>query len=163
MKKVKTNKEAEAAISASSAPKRRGRPPGSKNKKTKEAAVVAEEKQMTSRLDQLKAEYEKVSEDLAVARVRYDLLMRHISQLEVLLSSFNALTADGKVELVKPEMKSEYWYIRALPTIKRFGVVSWTWTDSRSDHYRYAKGNMFLDHATAENACNALNIFLSQL
>ena len=122
------------------------------------------------KLLKLKGEYEKVSkkyEELckhyAELKVEQETMLDTVKTLEMLLASFNALTSKGEVKLMKPEEDTPYWYIRAMATIKSFEVVTCSWNNWTSDHYRYARGNMFLDKRTAHRACHALNVMLSKL
>lgn len=115
------------------------------------------------RLRQLNAACKEALSELKNIKASYDRYFSYVKTLSLLLASFNALTADGRVRIRKPAGGTQYWFLRSLPSVERFGVVPWTWTDSRSDHARFVKGNVFLDEAVADKACNALNIFLNQL
>ena len=90
-------------------------------------------------------------------------ILDRIKFLPILLSAFNALTEKGDVKLEKPEKGAAYWYIRAMPTRKSFEIVACQWNDWTSDHYRYCKGNMFLDESVCNNVCQAMNEMLSEL
>ena len=142
-------------------------------KKTKKSAVVKKKADgLTAEAKLLKVQhdyeavskkYEELCRHFAELKVECDTMLSSVKTLEMLLASFNALTRDGEVRLVKPTKGVPYWYIRAMATVKSFEVVSCTWHNWTSDHYRYVKGNMFLEHSAAIRACQALNIMLSEL
>ena len=144
-------------------------------KKTASKKPATKEKKVDGRtaerkLLKIQGEYEKVSkkyEELckhfAELKVEHETMLDSVKTLEILLASFNALTSKGEVKLMKPNKGTAYWYIRAMATIKSFEVVTCSWNDWTSDHYRYVKGNMFLDQRTANSACQALNAMLSKL
>lgn len=122
------------------------------------------------KLQKMQADYEKVSkkyEELckhyAELKVEQETMLSTVKTLEMLLASFNALTCKGEVKMMKPKKGTSYWYIRAMATVKSFEVVTCSWNDWTSDHYRYVKGNMFLDQKTANTACQAMNMMLSKL
>lgn len=138
--------------------------------KTRKPRKAAESKEgkvdgrtFEGRLEKVKAEYQSVCKSLSELRIERDKFLEEAKILRTLLASFNALTHDGDIKLVKPEVGTPYWYLRAMPTVKRFEVVPCQWNDWKSDHYRYVKGNMFLDLYTVNTVCQAANKMLAEL
>ena len=113
--------------------------------------------------DDKKAKYEELCKHYASLKVEKEEMLSTVKTLEVLLAAFNALTRKGEVKLMKPEIGTSYWYIRAMATVKSFEVVTCQWNDWKSDHFRYVKGNMFLDQKLAHAACTAMNVMLTEL
>ncbi len=111
----------------------------------------------------IKADYNELCKQYASLKVQEETMIEAVRSLEMLLASFNALTRKGDVKLTKPAEGTPYWYIRAMAPIKSFEVVPCQWNDWKGDHYRYVKGNMFLDQKTANMACTALNVMLNEL
>lgn len=144
-----------------------------KIKKSKKATSIKEPvpskekkvdgRSVEGRLEKVKQDYSETCKHLAELKSEYNTLLGYVKTLEVLLASFNAMTRNGDVKLVKPDKGTSYWYIRAMPTIMSFEVIAWQWNDWQSDHYRYVIGNMFLDQSTAVRACQALNAMLQEL
>ena len=140
-----------------------------------ETVSVSKEKKIDGRtkegrLQKVNAEIEALTkkrddllDECTSANVMLNRMLERIKFLPILLSAFNALTDKGDVKLEKPEKGAAYWYIRAMPTRKSFEVVACQWNDWTSDHYRYCKGNMFLDETVCNNACQAMNEMLSEL
>ncbi len=114
-------------------------------------------------IDELTKKRDALLEECSTASIKLDRLLGNIKFLPVLLSAFNALIDNGEVKLEKPEKGSDYWYIRAMPITKSFVVVACQWHDWTSDHYRYCKGNMFLDENICNSACQAMNEMLCEL
>ena len=102
-------------------------------------------------------------EECSIASYKLDRMLDNFKFFPMLLSAFNALTDKGVVKLEKPEKGTDYWYIIALPTKKCFDVVACQWNDWTSDHYRYCKGNMYLDESVCNNVCQAMNEMLADL
>jgi len=134
-----------------------------KEKKVDGRTVEGKLLKMQAEYDKTSKKYEELCKHYAELKVEQETMLATVKTLEVLLASFNALTRKGEVKLMKPEKGTPYWYIRAMATIKSFEVVTCSWNDWTSDHYRYVKGNMFLDQKTANAACQALNAMLSEL
>lgn len=132
-------------------------------RKKEEAPKKPDGRTVEGRMEKLRAETAAYTKYLSEVKAEYDRLLTCVKPLRMLLASYNALTDKGEVKLEKPDNGKPYWYIRAMPTIKKFEVVACTWNDWQSDHYRYAMGNMFLDQLAATQSCMALNIFLAQL
>lgn len=65
--------------------------------------------------------------------------------------------------LLIPDKGTPYWYIRSMAKVKSFEVATCLWNNWTSDHYRYVRGNVFLDQRSANSACQALNVMLSKL
>lgn len=93
----------------------------------------------------------------------YDRLLSQSRMFDELLGAFGALTRNGDAKFSKPEKGTPYWYIRALGSVKRFEVVSCSWNDWWNDHYRYCRGNMYLDKFVCGKVCFVLNELLSEL
>lgn len=122
------------------------------------------------RLQKINADIESLTkkrnallEEYSSASVMLKNMLERVKFLSILLSAFNALTDKGEVKLEKPEKGTAYWYIRSMPMSKHFEVVACQWNDWTSDHYRYCKGNMFLDVDVCHSACQAMNEMLSEL
>lgn len=137
--------------------------PSSNAKKVDGHSVDGRVLQLQSDYDKVKRDYEQLSVRLVELKRKHDVMLSSVRTLEMLLASFNALILPNDVTLKKPEKGKPYWYIRAMSSIKRFEVVEVVWNDSTSDHYRYAKGNMYLASDVANKSCQALNIMLLKL
>lgn len=160
-KRVCKSKNTEARIASSvftdSPVAKMRRATDGRTKEGRQQKINAEITALTKKRDDLK-------EELAAVESKLSRTLADMKYLPILLSAFNALTtARGGVKLVKPENGSLYWYIRAMPNKKSFEVVDSQWNDWTSDHYRYCKGNMFLDEKTCIKACTAMNDMLSDL
>lgn len=159
------NKQQDVQLEAT-APKKKVTPRKSVTKEKKVDYHISDEKELKYQ----KCMYEKVSEKYnelckhyASLKAEHETMLDTVKTLEILLASFNALTRKGEVKLLKPDNGTPYWYIRAMVTVKSFEVVTCSWNNWASDHYRYVKGNMFLDQRTAKRACQALNGMLLKL
>ena len=108
-------------------------------------------------------DYEKLCSQCVAMENKLNKLQSSVKTFEMLLAAFNALTEKGIVKLEKPENKTPYWYIRAMPTVRSFDVVSAVWNDNTSDRYRYVKGNMYLEESVANKVKIALNEMLLKL
>lgn len=113
--------------------------------------------------EKVKREHEELSARVVELKREYDTILSSVKTLKMLLASFNAIVLADDVRLTTPSIGTTYWYIRSMSSIKRFDVVDAVWKDSTSDHYRYAKGNVYLDLHVVEKACQALNIMLLKL
>ena len=138
-------------------------PVASKEKKTDGRTKEGRREKLQQEYDVLKGAYKDLCKCYSELKVEHDALLERVKTLEVLLAAYNALTHKGEVKFVKPDKGTPYWYIRAMATIKSFEVVSCKWNNWTSDHYRYVKGNMFLDQRTAHMACTAMNAILMEL
>lgn len=114
-------------------------------------------------IDLLREEFSALSRECSFLRDERDLIFGEVNILRMLLASFNALTPDGKVNFVKPAPNTPYFYLRGMPVGYHFDVIPCTWINGKSDLYRYASGNMFLDEEVANKSCSAINEFLNYL
>ena len=114
-------------------------------------------------IEELTQKHDKLLEECNSANLMLNRTLERIKYLYVLLSAFNARFDKGEVRLTKPDKGVTYWYLRTLFTKSGFEVVQCQWNDWLSDHYRYCKGNVFLDETTCNQACLALNEMLFEL
>ena len=159
MRKKKESPAVEQPVVVEKPVVKRGRKP-KKAVESPETPVSAETGTKEGRLQKVNAEIEALTkkrddllDECTSANVMLNRMLERIKFLPILLSAFNALTDKGDVKLEKPDKGAAYWYIRAMPTRKSFEVVACQWNDWTSDHYRYCKGNMFLDESVCNNAC----------
>lgn len=134
-----------------------------KEKKVDGRTVEGRESKIQSEYEKVKKEYEELSAHLVRLKKEHKTMLSTVRTLEMLLASYNAIISSDDVTLMTPLKGTQYWYIRAMASIKRFEVVDAVWKNSTSDHYRYTKGNMYLDMKVAETACRALNIMLVKI
>ena len=118
---------------------------------------------INSEITELTRQRDVLLNECSSVSVKLNRLLEHIKLLQVLLSAFNAIIYKGEVKLEKPVKGSSYWYIRAMSSRKSFEVVACQWYDCTSDHFRYCKGNMFLDESICNSACAAMNEMLREL
>lgn len=134
-----------------------------KEKKVDGRTVEGRVSKLQSEYEKVKKEYEELSTHLVRLKKEHKTMLSTVRTLEMLLASYNAIISSDDVTLMTPLKGTQYWYIRAMASIKRFEVVDAVWKNSTSDHYRYTKGNMYLDLKVAEAACRALNIMLVKI
>lgn len=139
------------------------KPSEQKEKKIDGRTAKGKLQKIQSEYDAVKQKYQELCKHYLELKVEKENMLSLVKTLEMLLASFNALTRNGEVKLTKPEKGTPYWYIRPMATTKSFEVVTCSWNDWTSDHYRYVKGNMFLDQKTVNAACQSMNVMLSEL
>ncbi len=84
--------------------------------------------------------------------------MRRLKIIEGLLQSYYLLDENGQYnEIVLPQKKTPYWYVRSDIGRNGFLVQSSEWIGSLSDRLRFASGNVYLDRKTANNVCMSKN------
>lgn len=118
---------------------------------------------MNAEIEALMKKRDALFEECSAVSFKLNGMIENTKSLTMLLSAFNALTDKGDVKFEKPEKGTDYWYVRPMPTLKRFEVISCQWHDRTSDHYRYCKGNVFLDEDICNSVCVAMNEMLSEL
>lgn len=122
--------------------------------KSKELQTRNEELRIKN--DGLRAKYEEME-------VRHERMLIEVKLLQRLLASFNAITRYGHVRLQKPNKGTVYYYLRARPSSVSFEIVQCTWIDGRSDHFRYAMGNMYLDEKMVKEAQYHMDMMLKEM
>lgn len=88
--------------------------------------------------------------------------MRKLNTIKGLLQSYYLLEDDGSLadEIVLPEKKTPYWYVRSDIGRNGFVVQPTEWIGGISDRFRFANGNFFLDKKMADDVCRSKNILM---
>lgn len=115
------------------------------------------------RMLKAKATLEELNVKIEELQVRHERMLSEVKLLQRLLASFNAITRTDHVKLRKPEKGTTYYYLRAMPVSVGFEIVQCSWIDGRSDHYRYAMGNMYLDEKAVKEAQYHMERMLKEL
>ena len=101
-------------------------------------------------------------EKVGVLQREYSQYMRKLKNIKGLLHSYYLLEEDGTLtdEIILPEKKTPYWYVRSDIGRNGFVVQPTEWIGGISDRFRFASGNFFLDKKMADDVCRSKNILM---
>ena len=125
--------------------------------------IQVKTEELQAKYEELRIKNEELRSNYEGMEVRHERMLSEVKLLQRLLASFNAISRNDHVRLQKLDKGTVYYYLRAMPVTDGFEIVQSTWIDGRSDHYRYAMGNMYLDAKMVKEAQYHMDRMLKEL